>query len=249
MMTARTLARFGKAAALCLAVAVFCGVDSTEARPDPNDEYIIVSGGPSLIEWEQYRKEAHRHDKWWGNFIRSARIRIEQLQKYYKVPVNITWMVYRPAYESRATEDGEPLLSYVESVRDKYKIRLIYFDSGDDIIRYLNEGNNRRKLKVGGFEYFGHSNKYCWTFDYSNHILGASKAFLHERDLRGIKRGVFSKDAFAQSWGCHSGESFSAAFKRSTGVKMKGAVGKTDYSEIYRGILPFLSSPGGKWTN
>ena len=62
MMTARTLARFGNAAALALAVAVFCGAGSAEARPDPNDEYIIVSGGPSLIEWEQYRKEAHRHD-------------------------------------------------------------------------------------------------------------------------------------------------------------------------------------------
>ncbi len=240
----RTLAGIGIAAALS-------GVlfpQAVEAEPDPRDEYIIVSGGPSLLEWEKYREEKHRHDRWWGNFVRTARIRIDQLQKYYKGDLNITWMVYGPAYQRRAGEDGEPLMSYIESVRDKYGVNLIYFDSGDDIIRYLNEGQNRRKLKVGGFEYFGHSNKYCFTFDYSNHILGASTAFLHERDLKHIKRGVFSKDAFCKSWGCHSGESFVAAFKKATGVKMTGAIGKTDYSETWRLILPFLSSPGGRWT-
>ncbi|MCP5550232.1 MAG: hypothetical protein H7A53_05000 [Akkermansiaceae bacterium] len=217
--------------------------------PDPSDEYIIVTGGPSLKEWEQFRREAHRHDKWWGNFVRTARIRIDQLQKYYNGAINITWLVYRPGYERRAGEDGQPLISNIESVRDKYKIRLVWFDSGDDVIKYLNSGQNRRQVKVGGFEYFGHSNKYCFTFDYSNEILGASKAFLHERDLKGIDRGVFSKKAFCKSWGCHSGESFVGAFKRATGVKMIGAVGKTDYSDTWREILPTISSQGGRWTS
>lgn len=241
----RILAIIGIAIALAGAFAP----QSAEAQPDPRDEYIIVSGGPSLQEWEQYRLESHRHDKWWGNFIRTARIRMDQLQKYYKGDLNITWLVYGPGYERRADEDGEPLISHIESVRDKYKVKLVYYQNGNDIINYLNEGQNRRKMKVGGFEYFGHSNKYCFTFDYSNAILGASTAFLHERDLKNIKRGVFSRDAFCKSWGCHSGESFAAAFKRATGVKMVGAIGKTDYSDTYKLILPTLSSPGGKWTN
>ena len=131
----------------------------------------------------------------------------------------------------------------------RYKIKLVYFDSGDDVIRYLNEGQNRRKLKIGGFEYFGHSNKYCWTFDYSNEVLGASSAYLHQRDLRSLKRGIFARNAFCKSWGCHSGESFVQAFKQATGTRMQGAVGKTDYSQIYRQVLPFISTPGGRWSS
>jgi hypothetical protein len=244
MMT-RTLALWALTAALLAGAMAMA-----HAQPDPRDEYIIVSGGPSLLEWEQFRREEQRHDRWWGNFVRTARIRIDQLKKYYKDKgdINITWLVHRPGYESRAGEDGQPLIANIESVRDKYGVRLIWFSEGSEVINYLNEGQNRRQLKVGGFEYFGHSNKYCWTFDYSNEILGASRSFLHERDLKNIRRGVFSRDAFCKSWGCHSGESFVKAFKKATGVEMIGAVGKTDYSKTYQLILPFLSSPGGRWT-
>lgn len=221
---------------------------SAEAQGlDPNDEYLIVSGGPALRAWENYRREEHRHDRWWGNFIRTARIRIEHLQKATKGTVRITWLVYRPGYEARATEDGEPLISHIESVRDKYKINLVWYDSGDDIIHYINSGQNRRQIKVSGFEYFGHSNKYCFALDYSNSILGASRAFLHQRDLKKINRRAFARGAYAKSWGCHTGEAFSKAFKRATGVSMIGAIGKTDYSRTWQQTLPFLS-PGGRWT-
>ena len=55
-------------------------VRNVSAAPglNPNDEYIIVSGGPALKKWEVFRRTNHRHDKWWGNFIRSARIRIAE---------------------------------------------------------------------------------------------------------------------------------------------------------------------------
>ncbi len=219
---------------------------ATAAPLDPNDEYIIVSGGPALLYWEGYRREAHRHDRWWGNFIRTARIRIEQLQKASNNAVNLTWLVYRPGYETRAREDGEPLISHIESVRDKYGVNLVWFDQGDEVIHYLNAGRNRNQVKVSGFEYFGHSNKFCFVFDYSNHILGASKSFLHQGDLKKINRKVFAKGAYAKSWGCHTAESFSQEFRRVTGIKMIGAVGKTDYSECYKGTLPFVSG-GGRW--
>lgn len=234
---------------LLAAAAGLALVPETRAEPDPSDEYIILSGGPSLIEWEQYRREGHRHDQWWGNFVRTARIRIDQLKKYHHGDINLTWLVYRKGYERRATEDGEPLVSYIESVRDKYGIKLVWISSGADVINHINNGQNRQKMKVGGFEYFGHSNKYCFTFDYSNEVLGASKAYLHQADLKEIKRGAISRKAYCKSWGCHSGESFVQSFKRATGVKMIGAVGKTDYSDTWREILPYLSSPGGRWTD
>lgn len=223
-------------------------VETAGAALDPNDEYIIVSGGPSLMAHESYRREAHRHDRWWGNFIRTARIRIEQLQKASNGAVNITWLVYRPGYETRQAEEGQPLLSNIESVRDKYGIRLVWFGSTDELIQYVNAGQNRSSVKVSGFEYFGHSNKYCFVFDYSNHILGASQSFLHQSDLKRLSRKAFARGAYCKSWGCHSGEAFSAEWRRVTGTKMIGAIGKTDYSKTYEGTLPFVS-PGGRWSS
>jgi len=234
---------------LVLALTIGAFLPATvEARLDPNDEYIIISGGPALLGWENFRREEHRHDQWWGNFVRTARIRIQQLQKATDGKINITWMVYRPGYETRATEDGEPLIDWIISVEEKFGINLVWYDSGDDIINYVNTGRNRRQTKVSGFEYFGHSNKYCFALDYSNHVLGASRAFLHQRDLKKLNRKAFARGAYAKSWGCHSGESFCQEFRKATGVKMIGAVGKTDYSKTYKLILPFVS-PGGRWTD
>jgi hypothetical protein len=234
---------------LLLLVSAWLAAAIDAGAADYPDEYIIVSGGPSLLEWEQYRREGHRHDKWWGNFIRTAKIRMEQIKKVYGDRANITWLVYRAGYEKRANEDGQPLISWIESVRDKYGVRLVWINSGTDVINYINSGQNRRKMKVGGFEYFGHSNKYCFAFDYSNEILGASKAYLHQRDLKKINRGAFSRNAYCKSWGCHSGESFSGAFRKSLGIKMIGAIGKTDYSDTWKLVLPSISSSGGKWTS
>ncbi len=214
---------------------------------DPDDEYIIISGGPALLSWENLRREEHRHDRWWGNFVRTARIRIQQLQEASKGQVNITWLVYKPGYEKRADEDGEPLVDWIESVRDKFQVNLVWFDSTDDIINYVNHGKNRRTTKISGFEYFGHSNKYCFIFDYSSHVLGASKTFLHQSDLIQFDRSAFARQAYCKSWGCHSGESFSRAFKKATGRSMWGAIGKTDYSYTWKLILPTITPPG-RWT-
>ncbi|MEM0896077.1 MAG: hypothetical protein AAGJ79_04260, partial [Verrucomicrobiota bacterium] len=106
--------------------------------------------------------------------------------------------------------------------------------------------SDRRRTKIGGFEYFGHSNKFAFMFDYSNWISGVSKSWLHEADLRKISRRAFAKDAYCQSWGCHSGESFCAAWRKATGTKMWGAEGKTDYSVLQYGKLPEISG-NGRW--
>ncbi len=215
---------------------------------NPNDEYIIISGGPALLKWETFRRDEHRHDKWWGNFIRTARLRIDELQKASQNTVNITWMVYKHGYEGRSMEDGEPLITHIESVRDKFKINLVWYDSGDDIINYINGGKDRNVTKVSGLEYFGHSNRYCFLLDYSNQTLGASRTYLHQRDLGKINKNAFAKKVYCKSWGCYSGESFCKEFRRVTGKKMIGAIGKTDYSDIWKGQLP-VPSEGARWVN
>lgn len=216
------------------------------ARAEPQREYILLSGGPSLIEWEKYKAEPH--DRWWGNFIRAARVRIQELRKELGPNAQITWLVYRPGYERRSQrQDNADLIANIVSVRDKYNVNLVWFDTPQQVINYLNNGRPRNQVKIANFEFYGHSNRACFMFDYSNEIDSASKSWLHENDLTKIHRGIFTRDAFVKSWGCHTGESMSKAWKAATGKKMIGAVGKTNYADGHtRGWIPALS-PGGRW--
>jgi hypothetical protein len=209
-------------------------------------EYIVVSGGPSLIEWEKYKVAPH--DRWWGNFIRSARVRIEQLRKQHGPTARITWLVYKPGYVRRAQrQDHSDLIGNIVSVRNKYGLNLVFFSDTAQLINYLNNGQPRGQVKIANFEFFGHSNKACFMFDYSNEIDSGSKVWLHEKELNRIHRGIFAHNAFVKSWGCHTAESMSKLWRQATGKKMIGAFGKTDYAKCpTNGWVPQLS-PGARW--
>ncbi len=211
--------------------------------PEPREpgEYIIVSGGVSLWAWEKWK--AQPHDNWWMNFIRAARIRIQQI-KTANPQQQITWLVYRPSYVSRGRQDGRDYLSLVSSVRDAFGVRLMWFDNSRQLVNYLNQGQPRDRVKINGFEFFGHSNKACLLFDYSNMIDSASKCWLHEKDLGQIRRGLFTRDALVRSWGCHTGESMSQKFRSATGVSMWGMIGKSQYMT---NELPVHAKLGGRW--
>lgn len=227
-----------------LLIFLLAGVASASAAAQK--EYIIVSGGPSLIEWEKFKAEPH--DRWWGNFVRSARVRIDEIRKQQGPDALITWLVHRPSYLRRATrQDQADLIGNINSVRDKFNVKLVWFDDGSAVINYLNAGQPRAQVKVANFEFYGHSNRACFMFDYSNEIDSGSKSWLHEDELFKIKRGIFTKDAFVKSWGCHTGESMSKKWRAATGKKMIGAVGKTDYAYGHtRGWVPALSK-GARW--
>jgi hypothetical protein len=209
-------------------------------------EYIILSGGPSLQEWEKFK--AAPHDRWWGNFIRTARVRIEQLRKQQGPSALITWLVYKPGYVRRAVrQDHADLIGHITSVRDKYGVNLVFFSNTEQVINYLNSGRPRDRVKIANFEFYGHSNKACFMFDYSNEIDSGSKVWLHESELRRIRRGIFSHKAFVKSWGCHTAESMSKYWRQATGTKMIGAFGKTDYAACpTSGWIPQLSF-GARW--
>ena len=101
-------------------------------------------------------------------------------------------------------------------------------------------------MKIVGFEYFGHSNRACFMFDYSNLLDSASKSWLHESELSKIERRDFLHGAYVRSWGCHTGESMSKKWYNATGTHMIGAIGKTQFMMEE---LPILTSEGGKWVN
>ncbi|MFM8886990.1 MAG: hypothetical protein ACKOKC_11335, partial [Chthoniobacterales bacterium] len=158
----------------------------------------------------------------------------------------MTWLVYRPAYERRLRQNEGPLTTWISQTAAKYGAKLIWFSSPDAVVNYLNAGQPRSAVKIASLDWFLHSNKACFMFDYSNEIDSGSKAWLHEDELKQIHRGIFAKGAQVTSWGCHTGESMSKKWRRATGVPMKGAIGKTDYSVMYRNNwLPGLS--GGRW--
>ena len=224
---------------------------STAAQTAPQEkferEYIVISGGPSLIEWEKFK--AKPHDHWWANFIHASRIRLSELRAERGPQAIITWMVFRPSYQRRgARQDKRNLLTNIESVRDKYKLHLVYFDSQKAFIHYLNEGQPRDRIKIANLEYFGHSNRACFMFDYSNQIDTGSKACLHETELTQIDPTIFTPHAFIKSWGCHTGESMSGLWRKATGQRMIGAIGPTNYADSDApGWHPQLVH-GGSWT-
>ncbi len=226
---------------LILGLALFV-LPARAASPIDTGEYIILVGGPSLKQWEKYK--ARPHDHWWANFVRAGRIRTEQLRALHGDRLKITWLVYKKGYVERAAQENQDLVSHIESVRDKYGLNLVWFDKGREVINYLNAGQPRDRMKVLGFEFFGHSNKACFMFDYSNATDSASKSWLHESQLTQINRRIFARDAHVKSWGCHTGESMSKKWKTATGTTMWGAVGKTQYMMEE---LPFLSSTNGRW--
>ena len=221
---------------------VACGTAPLRAA-DPNRENILITGGVSLRIWEKWK--AAPHDGWWMNFVRATRIRIEQIRQEQGPDANITVLCYRPSYVTRGRQDGEDHVSKIVSVRDAFNVRLVFFDNTTELISYINSGQPRDRVKIGNLEYFGHSNKKCWMFDYSNYIDSASKCWLHENEFSQIRRDAFVKDAFVKSWGCHTGESMSKVFRSKVGVPMIGAVGKTQYMDEE---LPILSTAGGRWT-
>lgn len=204
-------------------------------------EYLIVSGGVALKEWEWLKPQPH--DLWWMNFVRAARIRIQEIRESDPT-AEITWMVYRNAYDRRSRQEGKALAPLIESVRDKYGVRLMFFSRTEEFVRHFNSGRPRDVVKICDLEYFGHSNKACWMFDYSNEIDGCSKVWFHESEIASLNPSALSRDAHVKSWGCYSGESMSDVWRQHFGVPMWGAVGKTQYRTEE---LPALSARFGRW--
>jgi len=204
-------------------------------------EHVIVTGGTALRKWENYRVTEDQHDRWWANFVRASTLRMAELRKAYGPDAPIVWLVYQPSYQARGREDGKPYTSWIAEQAAKRRVTLVWFNGSGDFIQKL---NSRPRGSVETFDFFGHSNRHAFMFDYSAEIIGASTAWLHERDLPRIRSSIFAKNAYCKSWGCHTGESMSAVWKKSTGTALEGARGPTVYNDVGQGKLPFVR---GSW--
>ncbi len=198
-------------------------------------EHVIVCGGPALRKWEDYRIKDDQHDRWWGNFVRASTLRMAEIRLAYGKEAPLVWLVYRPGFEARGREDGKPYTKWIAEQAAKRKATLIWFNSGGD---YINKINSRPRGSVQTFDYFGHSNKYSFMFDYGSEIMAVSNAWLHERDIPRLKSSIFARNAHCKSWGCHTGQSMSKAWKNHLGISLEGANGKTVYTLVGQGTMP-----------
>ncbi|NJM38891.1 MAG: hypothetical protein HC845_14070 [Akkermansiaceae bacterium] len=204
-------------------------------------DHVIVTGGPALRKWENLRVPQDQHDRWWANFVRAGTLRMEEIRKAYGPSAPIVWMVFQPGYQARGREDGKPYTTWISEVAAKNRVSLVWFSSTGNFISTL---NSRPRGSIKTFDFFGHSNRYAFMFDYGSDVMAASTAWLHERDLPRIKSSIFASNAYCKSWGCHTGESMSAVWKRSTGIALEGARGPTTYIPVGRGEMPKVN---GGW--
>jgi len=223
---------------------ILCGL-SLLGLPLQAHDVVLISGGPALRSFEKFKKASH--DKYWGNFIDSALTRAEELKKDLKPGDEIVWLVFRPSYASRTSEDQQDYLKLIEERGAKVGLSPTYFDNKTQLFTLLRRDGSKEKPKISRLEYFGHSNKKCWMFDYSNRVDGGAlePLVVHVDDLDKISGSSFTPNAECVSYGCHSGEEFSQRWRMIVGRPMVGAVGKTDYSD---GGMPKLSNgKEGSW--
>jgi len=205
-------------------------------------EHVIVCGGPALRAWENYRIEEDRHDRWWANFVRASTLRMAEIRLSYGKEAPLVWLVYKPGYEARGREDNKPYTTWITEQATKRNATLIWFHSSPD---YITKINARPKNSVLTYDYFGHSNKYAFMFEYGSDIMAVSTAVLHERDLPKLNGSIFAKSAICKSWGCHTGASMSKVWRKKLGVPLIGARGKTLYTMVGHGEMP---TGFGGWT-
>lgn len=208
-------------------------------------EIVLISGGPAIRSFEKYKNNSH--DKYWGNFIDSALQRVRDLRAEGKSKDPILWLVFRPSYLRRGQEENQDYLQILAQRGQALGLTPIYFDHKQQLFALLRRDGSKEKPKISRLEYFGHSNKKCWMFDYSNRVDGGAlePLVLHVDDLNQISGSSFTPEAECVSYGCHSGEEFSQRWRMIVGRPMVGAVGKTDYSD---GGMPKISEgKGGSW--
>lgn len=203
---------------------------------------VVLSGGTALTSWEKLRG-ASQHDKWWGNFIQAAAVHIHHL-KAANPKARIVWIVYRPSYITRGKEDGRNYLSVIKAAAREYGVQLVWADTTQQVADAINH-SPRGKDKITSFTYFGHSNRFAFMLDYSNDVMAASRHWIHEDDIgKLLKREAFSPDADCRSYGCYTGLSMSAKWKKSMGIPLMGNTDTTRYYLVDKGEMP---EGAGEW--
>ena len=204
---------------------------------------VVLCGGVALRSWENLRGPS-AHDNWWANFVRASTVYIDSALAN-DPKKDIVWIVHRPSYITRGKETQIDYISRIRQTAGKRHLRLRFVDTADEAYKAINQAPRNKKDKVTAFYYFGHSNPHAFMLDYSNSVMAASKAWMHEKDLASkINKNIFAPDAECWSYGCYTGRSMSKYWKDAFGVGMWGNTESTRYQPVGEGKLP---AGAGKW--
>ncbi len=214
-----------------MVVAVFLCVGMAASATE-----VILTGGVALRSWEYLRGPA-KHDNWWANFIRASTVYM-QMERQTNPEQKFVWIVYRPAYITRSKEENTDYISRIRETARKFKARLVLVDTAAQACQAINRAGQGKRC-ITSFVYFGHSNAHAFMLDYSNTIIGSSKQWIHERDIATlISPLAFAPQAKCISYGCYTGLSMSAYWKRALGVPLMGNTSSTRYQPVGDGKLP-----------
>ena len=162
--------------------------------PTRAEDIVLISGGPALRSHERFK--INTHDRYWGNFVDSALARVKELRK--ELPNDrITWLVFRPGYIRRGNEEKQDYLKILEERGQLHGLTPIYFDDKEQLFTLLRRDGSPERPKIARLEYYGHSNKKCWMFDYSNRVDGGAieSQVVHVDDLENISSSSFTPNA------------------------------------------------------
>ncbi len=203
---------------------------------------VVLTGGVALKSWEHLRGPV-AHDNWWANFVRASTIHIDMMKRE-RPDAKITWIVYRPAYISRGREEGKDYLSMIREQAARRGVKLVFVDTAAQTFAAINSAP-RGGEPITSFYYFGHSNAHAFMLDYSNNIIGSSKHWIHEKELASrLNRASFSPTASCWSFGCYTGLSMSAAWRKALGIPLWGNTESTRYQPVGEGCMP---TGNGRW--
>ena len=204
---------------------------------------VILTGGVALRSWENNRGPA-AHDNWWANFVRASTVEIGLLRAQ-NPKARITWIIFRPSYVTRGRENGIDYVSRVTDTGRKLGVKLLWIDTAEQAFAAI--AREGRREPINAFYYFGHSNAHAFMLDYSNRIIAASTQWMHEKDLaKHLSPELFHPQADCRSYGCYTGQSMSAFWKKATGVPLWGNTESTRYQPVGDGKLPVGA---GKWVH
>ena len=204
---------------------------------------VVLCGGVALRSWENLRGPA-AHDNWWANFVRASTVYIDGALAR-NPERDILWIVYRPSYVTRGKENKIDYVSRIRETAAKRNIRFKFVDSADEAYEAINKAPRNKEDSITAFIYFGHSNPHAFMLDYSNDIMAASTAWMHEKDLAAkINPAVFAPYAECWSYGCYTGRSMSKFWREAFKVALWGNLESTRYQPVGAGKLPVGA---GKW--
>jgi hypothetical protein len=209
---------------------------------------ILVSGGPGL-----YDNRDVEHDQSWANYVTPPMLLSEGARKhaaFVGVASEVWWLVYRPAYVARWSDDTRRRTKEVDRIRglkfDSYISflegrartrgwRLRWFGSADDLWRRLASFRD----PISRLWYWGHAKNDLWlTLEHSSAAVAtkpsAPGAVVTVASIaaHAALRSTFVTGSAHRFVGCNTA-AFAREWSRVFDVASEGVQGTVDFSAIH----------------